>query len=324
MTVFRDYNGKKFKELPQQARSQIEDAAITAFILSEKTSQDMLFTIFERINTGGVSLNEMEIRNCIFRGRLNERIRLLTKNKDFTEAVNMKNIGDRMLDRSLILRFLAFYEQGFDKASSGLKAFLNRFFDAHRNASEKLLDEYEERFKKAMRSAVSIFGSHAFRLRRYDTKGGGDWTPRVNASIFQVVATSLASYEHHDVVRNADSIHETYLDLLTDAKWVDAVSKATGDFQNIRYTFENWNLRLDAVMSNSKGLDSTRLFSKSFKEQLYEQDKDCAICGQRISSMNDAAVDHIEQYWLGGRTIPENARLTHRTCNMKRSRSEKV
>jgi uncharacterized protein with ParB-like and HNH nuclease domain len=66
MAVFTDYNGKLFKDLPKQAQSQIEDAAITAFILSEKTSQDMLFTIFERINTGGVSLNEMEIRNCFF------------------------------------------------------------------------------------------------------------------------------------------------------------------------------------------------------------------------------------------------------------------
>lgn len=321
MTVFKDFNGLRFKELPEQARSQIEDAAITAFILSERTSQDMLFTIFERINTGGVSLNEMEIRNCIFRGRLNDRIRLLTKNKDFLDALNMKNVGDRMLDRSLILRFLAFYEQGHDKASSGLKAFLNRFFEAHRNASEKLLNEFEDRLKKAMRSAVSVFGSHAFRMRRESVKSGGDWTPRANASIFQVIATSLARYEHHDIVRNADAINETYLDLLADPRWIDAVSKATGDYQNIRYTFETWNHRLDAVMKSAKGLDSTRLFSRSFKEKLFEQDKDCAICNQRIASINDAAVDHIEQYWLGGRTIPDNARLTHRTCNLKRAKT---
>lgn len=322
MSVFTDYNGKRFKELPQQARSQIEDAAITAFILSENTSQDMLFTIFERINTGGVSLNEMEIRNCIFRGSLNDRIRQLTKNKDFLEALNMRNIGVRMLDRSLVLRFLAFYEQGHEKASSGLKAFLNRFFDAHRNASDKLLDEYEERFKKAMRSAVSVFGSHAFRLRRGDSRSGGDWTPRANATIFQVVATSLARYEHHDIVRNADAINEAYLDLLSDPRWIDAVSKATGDFQNIRYAFEGWGSRLEAVMASAKGLDPLRLFSIALKEEMYEANKTCAICGQKISTLNDAAVDHLEQYWLGGRTIPTNARLAHRTCNFKRTRVE--
>ena len=170
----------------------------------------------------------MEIRNCVFRGKLNKRIRQLAKNKDFVDAINMKNLGDRMLDRSLVLRFLAFYEQDPDKASSGLKSFLNRFFDAHRNASEKLLSEYEGHFKKAMKSAVSVFGSHAFRLRRLDTKGGSDWTPRANASIFQVVATSLAKYDHHDIVRNADAIHEAYLDLLTDPKCPSGIMTLCG------------------------------------------------------------------------------------------------
>ena len=36
----------------------------------------------------------------------------------------------------------------------------------------------------------------------------------------------------------------------------------------------------------------------------------------------DSAVDHIEQYWMGGKTIPENARLTHRFCNWSRPRKE--
>jgi uncharacterized protein with ParB-like and HNH nuclease domain len=32
--------------------------------------------------------------------------------------------------------------------------------------------------------------------------------------------------------------------------------------------------------------------------------------------------DHIKQYWTGGQTIPENARLTHRYCNTARPRKE--
>jgi hypothetical protein len=225
-----------------------------------------------------------------------------------------------MLDRSLILRFLAFYEQGHEKASSGLKAFLNRFFDAHKNASEKLLNEYEERFKKAMRSAVTVFGSHAFRLRRGGSKTGGEWAPRANASIFQVISTSLARYEHFDIVRNSDAINQAYLDILSDTRWVDAVSKATGDYQNIKYAFESWMIRLDSVMASAKGLDPSRLFSRALKESLYEADPTCAICNQKIATVYDAAVDHVEQYWLGGRTIPTNARLAHRTCNLKRAR----
>jgi len=51
-------------------------------------------------------------------------------------------------------------------------------------------------------------------------------------------------------------------------------------------------------------------------------DPTCEICKQRILSADDAAIDHIKQYWVGGKTIPENARLTHRYCNWARPRSD--
>ena len=61
-----------------------------------------------------------------------------------------------------------------------------------------------------------------------------------------------------------------------------------------------------------------RTFSLSLKKQLYETDPTCKICEQRIHDIDDAEVDHIQHYWRGGKTIPENARLTHRFCNRVR------
>ena len=37
-----------------------------------------------------------------------------------------------------------------------------------------------------------------------------------------------------------------------------------------------------------------------------------------ITLINDAALDHEKHYWRGGKTIPENARLVHRQCNLQR------
>jgi len=61
---------------------------------------------------------------------------------------------------------------------------------------------------------------------------------------------------------------------------------------------------------------------RAVKKELFEKDACCAICHQQIRLMDDAAIDHIHQYWKGGKTIPENARLTHRFCNLSRPRSE--
>ena len=65
-----------------------------------------------------------------------------------------------------------------------------------------------------------------------------------------------------------------------------------------------------------------RCFSQKLKQELFDQDPTCTICGNHIQVIDDAAVDHIEQYWRGGKTIPENARLAHRYCNNARLRSD--
>ena len=65
-----------------------------------------------------------------------------------------------------------------------------------------------------------------------------------------------------------------------------------------------------------------RCFSRELKKTLFEINPTCAICNQGITEVDDVAVDHVDQYWRGGKTIPGNARLTHRYCNMARPRND--
>lgn len=320
LEVFKEFEGKSFSELDKGTQSALEDSVIKCFILSENTPQDLKFLTFERINTGGIKLNEMEVRNCIYRGTLNEKIKELAKNQNFVDSINMKNLSKRMLDRNLVLRFLAFHELNYTNATSGLKSFLNRFFENYQNAKPEVLSGFEKNFKNAMRNAVTVFGTHAYRLRRGDSGGGGEWASRPNATIFQVIATSLARYDTAQVANKADAIFEEYLDILQDQKWIDSVSKSTGDASNIRYSFETWNNRLSVLMSEAAPRDKNRAFSKALKVEIFNQDPTCSLCGNEIKTVNDAALDHIDQYWRGGKTIPSNARLTHRSCNQHRSK----
>lgn len=322
LEVFKELNGMRFSDLDRDLQSRLEDAVITCFELSENTPQDLRFSTFERINTGGMSLNEMEIRNCIYRGTMNEKIRDLAKNEDFRNSLNIRNLSDRMLDRNLVLRFLAFDVYKYDRVTSGIKSFLNRFFESHRNPSIETLNDFEKRFKRAMRNSFTVFGHSAFRLRKVDPKGGGEWASKPNASIFQVVSTSLASYETARVAKNSDAILEEYLDLMQDQLWVDAVTKSTGDTKNIKYAFDTWTARLDALMKGTEGLDPQRIFTNNLKRELYEADSTCRICGNEIKTLNDSMVDHVDQYWRGGKTIPSNGRLVHRACNLSRSKND--
>ena len=314
LEIKQEFNGHRFENLPENLQAKLEDSTLRTFELSPNTPKDLMFVIFERLNTGGITLNDMEIRNCLYRGALNDLIRDLAKLDEFIKCVNQKNIHRRMKDRSLVLRFLAFYEMKFTKARRGLKAFFNEFCETYKNPPEKNLDQFRSEFKKAIKAAFTIFGTNGFRLRH---------SRSVNASVFQAVCVSFTEHDLGALTRSRDAIHEAYIDLIsTDDHWVSCVSRSTGDSERISYAFKTWNERLDLVMEDAEPNDSTRCFSRKLKEERYRQNDICEICGQKISDIDDAALDHDIHYWRGGQTVPDNARIVHRHCNATRPDNE--
>lgn len=63
-------NGKTFRALERPLQNKLRDVTVRTFELAPNTSKDLMFAIFERLNSGGTALNDMEIRNCLYRGSL--------------------------------------------------------------------------------------------------------------------------------------------------------------------------------------------------------------------------------------------------------------
>jgi hypothetical protein len=322
LDILGDIVNKSFNELPELSQRKLEDAILRSFELSSGAG-DIHFIVFERLNTGGVKLNDMEIRNCLYRGTLNGLIKDLASSPEFNKAINQNNFDKRMQDRALVLRFLAFYERTHHRCKHGLKRFLNEFLETYRNATSEKIGEYEKVFDKCMKSCFTVFGDSAFRLKseitKPNSKSAGEWASRPNAAIFQVISTSFANYDLGQITRAADSIYEEYLDLInSDEQWVDRVRRATGEATRLTYAFDIWNSRLESVLREHTPNDSKRVFSRQLKKELFDSDPTCKLCQQRISLIDDAVLDHDIRYWSGGKTVPENAQLVHRLCNLKK------
>ncbi len=120
LDILTDLNRKTFNDLDEPLQHKLEDTTLRSFELSSDTNKDIHFVVFERLNTGGTKLNDMEIRNCLFRGPLNDLIKELSENKDFISCINQRSLSKRMNDRALVLRFLAFYERTYKRCKSGL------------------------------------------------------------------------------------------------------------------------------------------------------------------------------------------------------------
>lgn len=326
LNVFSEYNGKFFKDLPKELQKKIRYYKIRTITFRKESEKDLKFEIFERLNTGSVSLNDQELRNCIYRGKYNDLLWELSEDKLFQELLGIKKPERRMRDVELVLRFSAFFHNTFINYKPPIKKFLNSEMEKFRNISDKEATDLRNAFKNSITVIKSLLGVNAFkRFYPGDIKHpNGYWEPKkFNASLYDILMDSFARRDKNKVYQNLDAIRESYIDLLTsDQKFIDAIELSTSSTQAIHSRFNKWNSVLDEIVSISE--NEPRLFSIKLKEKLFKANPYCAICNNKIQSLDDGAVDHIEQYWKGGQTIPENARLTHRYCNNARDRGQPI
>jgi len=323
LKVFPELNKKSFKDLEEKNQDLIRFCKIRVIRFRSDSQSDLKFEVFERLNSGSVSLNDQELRNCIYRGSYNKLLKELSRDEDFRYLLGITEDDKRMGDVELVLRFAAFYHQTYLKYKSPIKAFLNHDMLQYQNMNAAQEAELRAAFKNSVTVIRSLFDAHAFkRFNRGDEKNPkGEWEPKkFNASLFDILMWSFANEDRNRIQRHLDSIREALIVLMTqDEKFIESIERSTSSVQAITHRFDKWRNTLNAILGNDKV--EPRLFSFALKNQLYKNSSTCEICNQQIASVDDAAVDHVEQYWLGGRTIPENARLTHRYCNWSRSRN---
>jgi hypothetical protein len=324
LKVYTHLNKKTFRELDDDYQDKIKYCKIRTITFKKESDDDLKFEIFERLNTGSVSLNDQELRNCVYRGPYNDLLKELSQDPDFMYLLNLKAPEKRMRDVELVLRFAAFYHATYLNYKPPMRKFLNTDMERYQYISENDSRELRLAFKNAVIIIRSLLDKHAFKrfYKGTDKNPNGYWDPKqFNASLYEILMYSFAKEDKNKVYQCLDSIREALIDLMVnDREFIDSISLATGNVPAVITRFDKWRLTLQDIIGVAQ--KEPRCFSLRLKEDLYKNDSTCSICGQKIQNIDDAAIDHIEQYWKGGKTIPENARLTHRYCNWARSWKE--
>jgi len=321
LNVFREHNGATFQDLPRELQNQIREGKLRVIVIKRESHPDIRFEIFERLNTGSVNLLPQELRNCVYRGEYNQLLRTLAKDEDFLRLFGRKEPDKRMRDREAILRFFALCHN-LPTYQPPMKRFLNREIGLYQNMGKERASEMTGQFKNAVSLTLTVFGDHAFKRFYSGSREDPDgrWEPkRLNMALYDAVMVGFVSYDRQQVIARADAVRDGLIELMMEDKaFEDAINLGTSGREQMHRRMQRWRNKLDEILGAPKS--HPRLFPPKLKRQMFEEKPICEICDQTIQIIDDAQVDHIEEWYKGGETIPENARLTHRFCNMSRER----
>jgi hypothetical protein len=316
MKILSHLSGKDYKTLPPELKTTFQKYQLQIIKISKDSHPDIKFEIFERLNTGSVSLSDQEIRNCIYRGNYNDLLYKLAGYSNFQTMLGITNSASRMQDVELVLRFMAFNEVSHVKYNKKMKSFLSDHMRDRRNITDEKAAEFTKDFKKAADISFTVFGSNAFRRysRGTPSNPNGKWEKAINKAVFDVIMYWFAQYEMRQIIDKKDEIKDAFIKLcLEDNDFNDAIMLGTADVSRVKLRFKKWGEALDKIISAPA--NERRAYSFSEKQALFNSDSKCSICKQQIEHLDDAEVDHLFPFSKGGATDNKNAQITHRYCN---------
>lgn len=169
--VHPKWDGKTFEELNEPDRYQLEDTVLRATVIQQLDPKDdsSIYHVFERLNTGGINLNPMEIRKCVYLGKTFSLLEELNMNECWRQIVGKSRPDKRLRDAELILRTLAFHD-GWENYTKPMKKFLNDYLVVKNKMEgaklERSLSTTREEFAKVCQYVIEQLGEKPFHLRR--------------------------------------------------------------------------------------------------------------------------------------------------------------
>jgi hypothetical protein len=228
--------GQSFDELPRNLQRQIEDTPLMLYVIRPDTPTDVKFTIFYRINTGGLVLTAQEIRNALFVGPATRLLRDLVGTTEFQGAVEGSISDTRMDAQECILRYIAFHIRGYEHYSrADLNWFLSEAMKDINQMSPEGIHDVGSQFREAMTRARAVLGRYAFRKFSSATRRRGP----VNKALFESWANVLQEFELQRLTdRREIIIQNLESELRMNSEYARSLSAGTGSLRAVRQRFQ--------------------------------------------------------------------------------------
>lgn len=277
LQVWKELNGLTYDEIKKKGfAATIDRRFLPAILLTHESSPEVKYEVFDRLNTGGVIAEQMEVRNAIFPGPFNSLLHELSAEHAFRQLWGIPDSKDpvalernvlyrEMGDLELVLRFFALREGSL----KGMR-FKDRLSDvmSTQNAAfkkdSKLQAAAAASFRQALANCVKVFGDDAFKLKKDPNKKANRSAPFADA-VMQALADRQPSVLTPDAVSR---IRAAFDDLITNNQvFRNAVEKGTNGESAIKNRISLARAAVDSALKDSKGSTTRAPAKRSSKKQ---------------------------------------------------------
>ena len=237
-----EYNDTSYNDLPRIMQRRIEEAQITYYLIKRGTPTNLKYSLFHRINTGGMQLKPQEIRHALSQGNnkgyASQFLKEITDTKLFKEVVRISD--KRMLDRELILRYVALRLKNYTAYKAPMITFLNDAMEDLGSQSKEILSTLKTDLLNAFELAKKIFGDHAFRRPLSETSK----KKAVNRALFEVISvlfSQLSKIERTRLEKNKTRFLTDFEKLFEDTDFYGSITYSTAHKLSVTTRFEKIN-----------------------------------------------------------------------------------
>lgn len=244
-----DLNGKTFDKLHRQYQRRIEECPVTVYMIKPGTPDDVKYSVFRRINTGGLTLNNQEIRNALAKPKDRKLLEELA-NLESSKAM-LGDLSKRMKDQELVLRFWAFYRFDYldPKNKKEIASFLDKAMEDIKKGDECYRADFKLQYSTAIQRCYQLLGKYGF-----EKDPSSDSRKRSkNSTLFEVWMVSLAKLtddEFNNLLSKQEKLRNKAYSLLKDSEFFNTITYSTQKQDHVEKRYQKVSSLIAEVLND--------------------------------------------------------------------------
>lgn len=220
------FQGRSYNTLEPADQRVLNNALIQATVTLPvgKDGKLAIYTLFERINSGGTQLKDQQIRVAIYPGDATKLVRRLNDDDNWRTLFGPKHRDLR--DQELILRYLSLKEVAKDIIRNGesgaesftppMATFMSKFLGNHEQMDSKVMEVEKAEFAQACNLLLLSAGKDALKRNR-----------AINAARADSILTGLTLALRRNPTLTADAVRRGLEALESDSDYLESTQKST-------------------------------------------------------------------------------------------------